>query len=59
MAVYSEREPCDTGHKCMSKLRAAGVKNISSSYDWNGIGDAGRAKSTKELSEAVRKLFKG
>ncbi|MEU8848240.1 RHS repeat-associated core domain-containing protein [Streptomyces sp. NPDC048564] len=59
VAVYSEREPCDTGHKCMSKLRAAGVKNISWSYDWNGIGDAGRAKSNKALADAVRKLFNG
>ncbi|GAA3993880.1 RHS repeat-associated core domain-containing protein [Streptomyces plumbiresistens] len=57
VAAYSEREPCDTGHKCMSKLRAAGVKNISWSFDWNGIGDAGRAKSNKELADAVKKLF--
>lgn len=59
VAAYSEREPCGSGHNCASQLRAAGVKNVSWSFEWNGIGDSGRAKSNKALADAVRDLFKG
>ncbi|MEW1996774.1 RHS repeat-associated core domain-containing protein [Streptomyces coelicoflavus] len=59
VAVYSERQPCDTGHTCASKLKDAGVKNVSWSFPWNGIGSAGRAKTNKDLNAAISKLFKG
>nr|WP_234393224.1 nucleic acid/nucleotide deaminase domain-containing protein [Streptomyces pactum] len=59
VAAYSEREPCATGHNCESQLKNAGVKNVSWSFPWNGIGDAGRAKTNKDLNAAISKLFKG
>ncbi|MFD9437900.1 nucleic acid/nucleotide deaminase domain-containing protein [Streptomyces sp. NPDC060006] len=59
VAAYSEREPCNTGHNCASQLRSAGVKNVSWSFPWNGIGDASRAKTTRDLTSAVRNLFSG
>ncbi|WP_318280423.1 RHS repeat-associated core domain-containing protein, partial [Streptomyces griseoloalbus] len=59
VAVYSEREPCNSGHNYASALRKAGVKNVSWSFPWNGIGDAGRKKTTDDLSAAIRELFKG
>ncbi|MFD5006637.1 RHS repeat-associated core domain-containing protein [Streptomyces mutabilis] len=59
VAVYSEREPCNTGHNCESQLRNAGVKNVSWSFSWNGIGDAGRKKANKDIAAEVSKLFKG
>jgi len=61
VAVYSEREPCSgsRGRNCLGKLTAAGVKNISWSFDWNNIGAAGREQSTRELNAAIKKLFGG
>ncbi|MFD7232128.1 RHS repeat-associated core domain-containing protein [Streptomyces sp. NPDC059881] len=57
VAVYSEREPCSTGHKCASQLAAAGITNISWSFKWNGIGEAGRRDSNDALAGEIRKLF--
>ncbi|MCX4905730.1 RHS repeat-associated core domain-containing protein [Streptomyces sp. NBC_00878] len=59
VAAYSERAPCDSGHNCASQLRTAGVKNVSWSFPWNGIGDAGRAKTNRDLTAAVKNLFNG
>jgi hypothetical protein len=56
VAVYSEREPC--ANKCTGLLQRAGVKNVSWSFPWNGVGEAGRSQSTKDLTAAIAKLFK-
>ncbi|MEU2980071.1 RHS repeat-associated core domain-containing protein [Streptomyces hirsutus] len=58
VAAYSEREPCASGHNCASQLRKAGVKNVSWSFPWNGIGDSGRAKATRDIGAAIKELFK-
>lgn len=57
VAVYSEREPCNTGHRCASQLEAAGIKNVSWSFKWNDIGDAGRDETTKQIAAEIKKLF--
>ncbi|MGW0828634.1 RHS repeat-associated core domain-containing protein, partial [Streptomyces sp. NPDC002845] len=59
VAVYSEREPCGSGHNCSSQLRSAGVKNVSWSFPWNDIGGEGRARANRDLSAAIRSLFNG
>ncbi|MGW0087340.1 RHS repeat-associated core domain-containing protein, partial [Streptomyces sp. NPDC003393] len=57
VALYSERQPCNGTHNCIGKIAAAGIKNVSWSFDWNS-NKAVQEKATADFKAAIAELFK-
>ncbi|MEU6807720.1 RHS repeat-associated core domain-containing protein [Streptomyces sp. NPDC046831] len=57
VALYSERQPCNGTHNCAGKIAAAGIKNVSWSFDWNS-SKAVQEKATADFKAAITELFK-